>query len=259
MADEIADLLAAGRDAWPGVELDAARFAAFLGERTSSARKHAAELYLACACAAGDRAALAAFERKYAAVIRGSLARSVEPQSSDDLYQTVLARLLVGEDGGPPRIASYRGESKLSTWLHVVARNVARKQKKVVERPDTEIVHDLADRAAAGDALLAGLKATYQDAFRAAFRTALERLGPRERNLLRYECIEGLEREDIARIYGVSRATVARWRALYRARLHQETCAAFRERVAIGADEVDSVLALIRSQLDITLTPLLDE
>jgi RNA polymerase sigma-70 factor, ECF subfamily len=257
--DEIAGLIAEARAAWPGVEVDADRFAAFLGERGEAARRHAAELYLACACVDGTPEALAAFESRYAPIVRGALARVTDADQVDDLYQTVLARLLVAERDGPPRIASYRGESKLSTWLHVVARSVALKQRRRPEQAAGDVVEALADRATAGDPILAQLALGYRDAFKDAFRTALGRLGPRERNLLRYECIDGLARDEIARIYGVSRATVARWRTLYRARLHDETCAAFSQRVSLRSDEVDSVLALIRSQLDVTLSPLLDE
>ena len=256
-------LIADARAACPQVELDAARFAAFLAERniTSASRERLGDLYLACACANGDARAAAELERRYARVIRAALLHSAPATLADDLQQQVLARVLVADGERPPAIASYRGESKLATWLHVVARRLALQHQRDCrgERAQRyDAVDAIADAAVADDAILGGLKDAYRDAFRSAFQAALGRLSARERNLLRYECIDGLTRDEIARIYGVSRATVGRWRTLCRGRLYQETCAAFREVVPLGDDEVDSVLALIRSQLDVSLSRLRD-
>jgi RNA polymerase sigma-70 factor (ECF subfamily) len=257
-------LLAEAREACPGIDLDPERFLAFLQERDidNASRDRLGDLYLACACATGDKRAAAELERRHARVIRAAILRGASADMADDLHQQVLAKVLVGDAERPAAIASYRGDSKLATWLHVIARRLALQHQRdatrggVVHRYDA--VEAIADRAVGEDALLAGLKRAYRSAFRDAFKVALERLSARERNLLRYECIDGLTRDEIARIYDVSRATVARWRTLSRARLYQETCAAFREVMAVPDEEMDSILAMIQSQLDVSLSRLLD-
>src|SRR5262245_5910057 len=62
--------LEAGRAAWPSVRLSPERFEAFLDERLPQGAGaaqlealHAADLYLACACAEGDRVALEALDQ----------------------------------------------------------------------------------------------------------------------------------------------------------------------------------------------------
>src|SRR5947208_12487863 len=75
-------MLAAGRAAWPKVHLAPERFEAFLEERVPEGAAaaqvdalHAADLYLACACAQRDRAALEALERGPLQVCAAAAAR----------------------------------------------------------------------------------------------------------------------------------------------------------------------------------------
>src|SRR5262245_27326419 len=75
-------MLAAGRAAWPKVRLAPGRFEAFLEERLPDGvdpaqveELHAADLYLACACAEGDRAALEALEQGPMLVCASAAAR----------------------------------------------------------------------------------------------------------------------------------------------------------------------------------------
>ena len=97
-----------GRAAWPGVEIEPTRLAAFLAARPSS---HLEDQYLACACADGDPAALAAFEAKILPGIAASLRRLALPADvAAEVHQRVRAHLLVGE---PPRIAEYQGRGPL--------------------------------------------------------------------------------------------------------------------------------------------------
>src|SRR5579859_7565392 len=64
----------AGQTAWPSLQLDALTFVRHLGEHAAGedavrelASKHAKDLWLACACARGDRAAIDAFAATYLA------------------------------------------------------------------------------------------------------------------------------------------------------------------------------------------------
>src|SRR5262249_28596771 len=113
-------MLAAGRAAWPKVRLAPERFEAFLAERLPRSADpaqmgglHAADLYLACACAEGDRAALEALEQGPLAVCAAAAARvDRSPAFADEVTQTLRQRLLSPEDGRP-RILEYEGRAPL--------------------------------------------------------------------------------------------------------------------------------------------------
>ncbi|MEM9461696.1 MAG: transcriptional regulator, partial [Myxococcota bacterium] len=65
----------------------------------------------------------------------------------------------------------------------------------------------------------------------------------------------GIDR--IGAIYGVHRATAARWIARARAQLLEGTRAEFAARTSVSAEHCDSLFALMRSQLDVSLPGLL--
>lgn len=256
--------IARARAAWPGVLLAEARFLAYVEERVASGTDalslHLEDLYIACACASGDERAIAAFRARFGPAIRHAARTAGESSQADEVVQRVFAKLFVAVGGQAPRITRYGGAGKLSTWLQVVSRreaqNLAREQRGATAgRGDDE---DLLILAAAGDdPLFAGMKVQYAAAFRLAFADALGDLTARERNLLRYECVDELTRDQIARLYGVSTITVARWRAACRTRLFELTRDHFRARVGLGPSEFRSVLRVIESQMDVSLPRLL--
>src|SRR5262245_35046638 len=131
----IASLFDDGRRAWSGVRVEEATFAAFVRERAGEdadlAALHGADLYLACACAAGDPAALAAFEARYMADVPSFLAR-VEHASAviEDVSQLVRERLFVAADGKRPKILDYSGRGSLGSWLRVVTLRVAMNRRR---------------------------------------------------------------------------------------------------------------------------------
>jgi RNA polymerase sigma-70 factor (ECF subfamily) len=55
----------------------------------------------------------------------------------------------------------------------------------------------------------------------------------------------------------VHRATVARWIADARAQLLEQTHAVLRDQLSVGTDELHSIMRLIQSDLDVTVTHLL--
>jgi hypothetical protein len=60
-------------------------------------------------------------------------------------------------------------------------------------------------------------------------------------------------------MYRVHRATVARWLARGRDRLMRETRAALLSRLRLPGDEIDSILRLIGSRVDISIATALDQ
>jgi RNA polymerase sigma-70 factor (ECF subfamily) len=62
----------------PGVDLPWGRFADHVASIAGSEplpTTHATDIYLACACAGGDRTAIGLLEQRYMAPVRGSVAR----------------------------------------------------------------------------------------------------------------------------------------------------------------------------------------
>lgn len=253
----------AARQRW-GVDLDSSEFARYLartaagvaGLRDALDRLHLEELYLACACANGAAGAIAAFEAAYAGDLRAAI-RSIGVQSGDvdDVLQTVFEKLFVGEDA---RITVYDGRGSLYTWLRVIAVRSAvdRLRKHRRDAPlDEASLPNLADRQPNPELEL--IRDTYGAELRRALEAAVRDLTTRERNLLRYQVLHRLSIDEISRIYGVHRATAARWLVAARAGLVTAVGRDLRRRLAIGQAQLDSIVRALDTRLDFTLSRIL--
>ena len=263
LARKLLELVAEGRAAWPDVAVEPVALIAFIAARLDGdgdvtgalATLRPADLYLACACAAGDRSALAAFDRHYMREVDIALARMrIGPPRSNDVKQLVRQRLFVG-DGGPGKIAEYAGRGDLRRWVRSVAvrtcLNDLRKGKHEVLTDDDQLI---AQHAMPGDdPEIEYMKRTYAAEFRAAFAEAMSGLGPREQTLLRYHHIDGLNIDEIGAIYRVHRVTAFRWLEKAKETLVLATLGALKTRLNVSPKELDSVLRLIRSQIHLSL------
>jgi RNA polymerase sigma-70 factor, ECF subfamily len=252
-------LITAARSVWPGVRLSPEVFVPYLARRLPEPtvqaieNMHVTDLWLACGCARGDSNAIAAFTKSYLAPIfplPGQLA-----QLSADVEQITALRLLVAEKGRMPKIADYAGRGDLGSWSSVVALRVAlmvlRKRKREILLDDAEgALSDLAD---AGDAEVVHLKQRYRAEFAESFQRALRTLSPRARNVLRQHHVDRLTMEQIARVYRVHRITVVRWIEGARTKLARETRKNFTARLGLQHSELESVMRMIRSQIDLSL------
>ncbi|MBZ0236411.1 MAG: helix-turn-helix domain-containing protein, partial [Deltaproteobacteria bacterium] len=108
----------------------------------------------------------------------------------------------------------------------------------------------------AHDPELALLKARYAGELEAALRRAGEALTERERALLRLAFVDGLNVDQVGDVYGVHRATAARWIARARTRVFELTRDDLRARLALTPTEFESVVRLVRSQVELSLTRL---
>ena len=84
-------------------------------------------------------------------------------------------------------------------------------------------------------------------------RAALEALDDRQRALLRYSLVDGWTVDQIGELYKVHRATAARWVAAARDALGDLIRTEVAKRLAIDELEVDSLIALVRSRIDVSL------
>jgi RNA polymerase sigma-70 factor, ECF subfamily len=259
--DALRALHARGRAAWPGIELD---IAAFVTHAASCLKEgplddaRAEDLYLAVACAAGVEQAIAALDKHHLCHLFPLLIRhGNDSGAAADIVQAVRVRFLVGEAGSAPRIAEYDGRSSLLAWLRVAAMRISisahRKQGREILAGEV----DIAGGVQGPDVEL--LKQRLGVEFESAFRSAFEALTPRERNLLRHQVIDQLGIDRIGAIYGVHRATAARWVAQARETLIEGVRRALREKLRVNSSELDSLLHVARSDLRLSrrlfLTP----
>jgi RNA polymerase sigma-70 factor (ECF subfamily) len=253
--------------AWPAIAVDRAAFVRFVARaleapaETTLASLHADDLYLAYGCVAGDPAALAGFESACLGVIdRAVVASGATPTEVADLRQVVRQRLLVapapleGEGEREPRIATFTGRGNLRSWVRVVA---TREAQRLLPRERREVAAD--DDELAGliarddDPEIGYLKRLYRAEFKDAFATAVSQLSDRERVLLRQNALDGLSIDQLAAFYRVHRATTARWIEAARQAVLDGTRKELIRRLQLSRSELDSVMRLISSQLDVSL------
>lgn len=251
--------VARGSAAWPSLPLTAARFVAYLGERVPSAELASArveDLWIACACASERRDdAIALVEARFLVELGAPLAKmGLGAARVDEVKQVLRHVLFVGspDDGVPPRIGDYRGAGDLRGWLRVSATRAALKLLRGEHRESTTDV--LLDAASpVDDPELAYMKSAYRASFKEAFQEALDSLSPRERLLLKQQVVDGLNVDDLGALYQVHRATAARWVASARELLLERTRRAFVAKHRLSKEEGESLMRLVRSQLDLSL------
>ncbi len=266
--------LEAARTAWPDVGLAAEVFMRHLGETVAREREPvkalaevcAADLFLACACAHGEARALALFDGRLTREVRTALRSSTHPpQVVEEVLGILRERLLVAPAGERPRIATYSGRGSLSSWVRVAAvraaLNLQAQQREVVAREDAgsssgESPLPLpATRGA--DPELSFLKRHYRADFKAALEAAIASLAPEQRALLRQHFLEGQSIDELGRRHGVHRSTAARWVVRGREALLDGMRAQLMRRLSVSAPELDSLMNLMSSQLDVSLGGLL--
>jgi RNA polymerase sigma-70 factor (ECF subfamily) len=242
------------RAAHPSVALDvAALLAAIAAIATPALDAPAADLHLAIACARGDAAAIAAFDRSYGPELDVAIAKSPRLGiAKDEFRQLVRTRLFVHAPDRPARIASYAGQGSLKAWVRVTAARIVIDLSRA-HTDHEELADDaMLDRAASPhDPELLILRSAYGAHVDAAFRDGLARLSVRQRNLLRQRYLHGLNADQLAPVYAVHRATAFGWLEAARQALMAHVRDALRARVP-GA-ELDSVVGLLGSRLDVSV------
>ncbi len=271
---KLAALLRDARATYPSVEADEADFVRALEAKRANAEDggdlaevggdlHVTDLFLAHACATGARGASTAFEKAYAPLLRSALSRfRLGPEGEDEVTQTVRERLFLPREGGPARIADYSGKGPLSAWLRAVVARAAldllRRAKRPGDPGKRDADEELRDAAGAlGDPELELLLTRYREPFKEAFQSALGTLPERERSVLRLAIVDGMNVDGIGALYGVHRATAARWVAQAREALALGTRDKLAKELRVSTVELDSITRLCRSQVDVSLVRLL--
>jgi RNA polymerase sigma-70 factor (ECF subfamily) len=238
---------------WPTVKLAVDRYAAWVAARippggepleAALAELRLADLYLACACAAGDGCAIAAFD---ATVMPRKL-------DSEDLEQRVRQKLFVADGPGrEPRIARYTGRGDLRRWVRAVATRMAIDDSRLRREVPTE--NALLDAIGIGpsyDLELGQVKRDVKHLLQIAFREAVDTLSARERMLLLQFYIDGVGVVALGKVFDLAPSNVSRTLARARVALIGGIRRSLMRHKSIGRDELDSMIDLVRSQLSLT-------
>lgn len=276
--------VARARAAWPELEIDEGAFLAYVcarvpdgpdgpggpdaeegpeGQALEAAVQglHLADLYCACACAAGSSRALVAFEERYLSAAGRALAHvDSDAEFAAEVKQLLRHKVLLSVDGAPPRIAEYEGRGPLHSWVRAALLRLALNHKRDQQRArglKTEPVNETS--SILPDPELSFIKSEYRQVFKDALTAAFAALDRRERNVLRLYLLEGMNIERIGVIYQVHRATIARWIAQARQTLAEQTRQRLAAQVGLDGAELETCVGLVQSQIDLSLSRLLSD
>jgi RNA polymerase sigma-70 factor (ECF subfamily) len=248
----LADFVARGRAAWPDLPVDATELVRYAGARFQAGQTlettHAEGLYLAFACSLGNERAVVLFRDSFRGVMDGCYRRLGFTRQAEEISQRVMRSIFVHDGQSGPAILNYTGRGSLANWVRVVtvreAYRVTRGERTIAQREVGGVDERIMDRAVNDEANpeLLHLKRDYRSKFKASFQRAFERLSHRERNVLRYQYLDGLNLEQIGTIYNASRAT----RKI------------MRDEHKVPLDEFDGAMKLIESAMDVSLSRLLN-
>ncbi len=244
-----------GCAAWQTVTLPFDRYATFVLERFPAELpppERGPDLFIACACAGGDQRAIAELDRRCAGKLVASVGfLALARAQVDEAMQELRCKLFTGDGEMGPRIADYAGRGDLERWLHAA---MVRTTLSLLRKTRHEVlVGEVFPEDVVDDAELRILKQRYGSQFRVAVGEAFARLRLRERNLLRHHVLDRLSIDELGTLYAVHRSTAARWLERARESLKQETLAILLDRLGVTDTELQSILRLIQSQLDVTL------
>ena len=264
------ELLDTCRAAWPGVDVPADAFVRHLAEHlplegdldSCLSRMHGGDLYLACGCVASHPAALAAFDGSVLGQVAPVLHRmGLATSQVEEVVQIMRAKLLVADErGSPPALASYAGRGALVGWVRTAARRTALslRRNKDEQLGGAHEGHGVESTVLPADVELDYLKSRYQDAFKQAVEEAIATLDAEQLSVLRLHYADGLSIDRIAALLNVHRATAARRIRAAVDAVRAETRRLLHARLELSTSELDSLAAVVQSQLHLSLDRLLD-
>jgi RNA polymerase sigma-70 factor, ECF subfamily len=219
----------------------------------------AGHVHLAIACATGDDAAIRRLETDVFDELKITGARlRARSELVDDVRSHVRRLMFTAEPGRQAAVSTFSGRSDLRSYLRVVVtRELARlidKDRKMVALDDQAIVGLVAPTDGPE---LGVLRERCRPQVDAAIRAALVGLAESPRALLRYSVVDRWSVDRIAAIFGIHRATAARRVNAARDELATAIRSELATRLAIGIDEVDSIVRLVQSRIDVSIERLL--
>lgn len=249
----------AARQVWPEIAVPADRYRDYVAARTGD-HLNAADLYLACACAEGDVSAIVAFERALFPLVDRVVHRMRAPAGlEDEVKQALRARLFVPTAARAAQIAEYSGKGSLAGWFKIVAlrETLAILRRSGRERRAAGDPVPLLEGAAGPDPQLAYMRREFGAHLREALEQALAGLSVRDRTLMRLYHVDQVGVEALGAAYSVHAGTISRWLAAARASVLKAVQRSLRQTLGADQSELESLMRLVDSQLELSLSNLL--
>jgi RNA polymerase sigma-70 factor (ECF subfamily) len=264
VAAALSDLHAKGASAWPAIAVTPERFASELVRRLGTdvtplvlASIHH-DVYLAIAAADGDPTAVAACDELCARELDLATSRlRATPTQADDVRSELRRLLFTSDEGRTASVVAFTGRGDLRGFARVIAARTLAKRMRL-DRREVELEDEMIDvLTPAIDPEVAFLREQYRSDVDIVFRGAIATLPERSRAVLRYHLLDGWSIDEIGALYHVHRATAARWVTSAREALGAQIRTALSERLAIPESQVDSIVALVTSRIEVSLDRLL--
>ena len=251
------------RSAHPTVDVPRGAFIAFATARIETwcgNPERAADLYLACGCVERIPSAIAEFLSRFSNRIPSYL-RQVTRHADvvAEVRQVLMTRCLVGDESNPSALASYSATGSLDGWLRATAVREALALNRRAARHTSNVEGALEARALWADDEISIWKKIYREPVQRAFSVACSQLGPEDRALLRLHYVDNVTTASLAAMYGISRATLIRRMAAARASLLQRVKILLKSGAGIAEHDFESVLRIVKSQLDLRLSVVLED
>ncbi|MBM3298094.1 MAG: sigma-70 family RNA polymerase sigma factor [Candidatus Aminicenantes bacterium] len=238
---------------------------------------HCSDLFLATACALGNRIAWECFADEYLALIRGFAVRSCRSlDEGEELAQEIVSSLLEGSlsAGAVPgaqaggvlsgKLAGYTGRGPLAGWLRVVVAHAAidgRRRKRPSSSLD-EMMDRGRDPSAAAEGCSAAERpdpgeARWAEILSGLLATTIAGLPARDRLLLALYYAQGVSLKQIGRQFGFHEATASRRLDRLRRRIRTEVERSFRRRHRVSGRELDRIWRSVTANDSLSLAGVL--
>lgn len=212
------------------------------------------DLFLAWRAGLGDATWIANFENAFAADTKRLCSR-IRGFEHADLQQHLRMHLFVSRPGGAPRVHEYDGVGFLQNWYRVTAARclIDVTRSRVPAYPETFALAEL-NLPPLVDPTLAPLQRELAVSVKQAFHVAIAGLEPRARTYLRHAHVDGLTLDQIAALYAVHRATVARVLQQARSELAAQTRAEVVAQLKLSAQSAANLAAYLDSHFELSLS-----
>lgn len=158
----------------------------------------------------GEARAFEILFKKYQTPIFNLVSRMVNGEDAYDLTQDVFCNALRGLHG-------FRGESKFSTWLYSIARNVCLNRLRRNSHAGEESLDEIEERSEMPDLSIDVHRIAETHELQRLVNSVLGTLPPEQRLLITLRDFEGLSYEEIGQVTGMSLSNVKS--RLHRARM----------------------------------------
>ena len=218
-------------------------------------RLHHVDLFLATACADGDRLAWDSFAETYFDQVRRWAAASLRNLvDAEDLTQDLMAAFFSGTQEGVNRISGYSGKGSLASWLRVTVTRASidrfRRTRKQVPLEEVSL---------AGQDSLDQLDSRWGPVLADLLQVQLTGLSNRDRLILGLYYLHGTPLRLIASHFNVHEATVSRWLGQLRKRIRKNVERAMKHEHGMRSREVQSLWRWVAEENRLSLEELLAE